>query len=57
LHIAACVGKQDVMQKIWEWAKERLTTEEIKNGMLLGTDMHMAACGGKLENAENIGLG
>jgi len=26
------------MQKIWEWAKEILTTEEIKNEMLLRTD-------------------
>jgi len=26
------------MQKIWEWAKEILTREEIKNEMLLRTD-------------------
>ena len=37
-HIAAYRGNVDVMQKIWEWAKERLTTEEIKNEMLLRTD-------------------
>jgi len=26
------------MREIWELAKERLTTEEIKNEMLFGTD-------------------
>jgi hypothetical protein len=26
------------MQKLWEWAKENLTTEEIKNNLLLATD-------------------
>jgi endo-1,4-beta-D-glucanase Y len=30
-HLAAYIGKQDVMQKIWDWAKEKLTTEEIRN--------------------------
>jgi len=29
-HITAYGGELVVMQKIWEWAKERLTTEEIK---------------------------
>jgi hypothetical protein len=29
-HIAACKSKLYVIQKIWELAKERLTTEEIK---------------------------
>jgi hypothetical protein len=26
------------MQKVWEWANEKLTTEEIKNKILLATD-------------------
>jgi len=26
---------QNVLQKIWEWAEEKLTTEEIKNEILL----------------------
>jgi len=30
-HIAAFGGEVDVMQKIWELAEERLTTEEIQN--------------------------
>ena len=28
-------GKLDVWQKIWEWAKEYLTTEEIQSNVLL----------------------
>jgi len=27
------------MQKIWEWATEKLTREEIKNEILLSTDL------------------
>jgi hypothetical protein len=37
-HLAAYRGKLDVMKKMWGWAKERLTTEEIKNEVLLRTD-------------------
>jgi len=39
------------MQKIWEWAKERLTTEEIRNDLLLCSEgqgknvWHIAAYG------------
>jgi hypothetical protein len=36
--LAAYSGNLDIMQKIWEWAKEKLTTEEIKKDMLLRTD-------------------
>ena len=52
--IAACAGKLDVMNKLWEFAKERLTAEEIKSEMLLRTDgegrnaCQIAVCGGKL---------
>jgi hypothetical protein len=37
------------MQKLWDWAKEKLTTEELKNEMLLHinnegrTAWHLAA--------------
>jgi len=54
-HIAAFWGNLDVMQRLWELAKERLTTEEIKNEMLLRTDgegrnvWHIAAYWGKLD--------
>jgi len=34
---AAFRGELDVMKEIWELAKEILTTEEIKNEMVLST--------------------
>jgi SRSO17 transposase len=37
-HPAAYSGKQVAMLKIWDWAKEKLTTDEIRNEMLLHTD-------------------
>jgi hypothetical protein len=37
-HVAAKGGKLQVLQKMWEWAKKKLTTEEISNIMLLETD-------------------
>jgi ankyrin repeat protein len=43
--MAALCGKLDVMQVLWESAKENLTTEEIKNNLLLATDSHgQTAC-------------
>jgi len=53
-------GELEIMEKIWELAKERLTTEEIKHEMLLRTDRegrnawHIAAHRGKLDAIENI---
>jgi len=51
------------MQKTWEWAEERLTTEEIRNEMLLRTERegrnawHIAAFGGKTRYiSENMGV-
>jgi ankyrin repeat protein len=38
LHVAASYGKLVEMKKLWEWAKEDLTTDEIKNNLLLDTD-------------------
>ena len=31
-------GKLEILQKVWEWANEKLTTEGINNKLLLGTD-------------------
>ena len=51
-HLAAAFNNVDVMQKIWELAKEKLTTEEIKKKYyylqtmrerLPGTLQHMRA--------------
>jgi hypothetical protein len=36
--MAAFRGNLDVLKEIWDLAKERLTTKEIKNEMLLRTD-------------------
>ena len=61
-HKAELVGKLDVVQKTWKQAKERLTTEEIKNVILLVTDKgrqnacHIAAYGSTKCNAENVRL-
>ena len=32
------LGNLDILQKVCEWANEKLTTEEINNKLLLGTD-------------------
>jgi hypothetical protein len=37
--LAAKRGELDVLQKIWEWAKENVTKEEINNKLLLATDI------------------
>jgi ankyrin repeat protein len=37
-HWAACNGKLDVLLKVWNWAEEKLTTEELNNKLLLATD-------------------
>ena len=36
-HLAAEGGNSEILQKVWEWAKENLT-EEINHKFLLGTD-------------------
>jgi hypothetical protein len=56
--LAILRGKLVTLEKFWEWAKEKLTTEEINNKLLLGTDnegrtaWHLAAMWGKLEMLE-----
>jgi hypothetical protein len=48
-------GNLQVLEKLWEYAKEKLTTEDINNKILLArynegmTVLHKAACGGKLD--------
>jgi len=50
----------EVLQKVWELAEEKLTTEEINNKLLLGTDnkgkaaWHYAAENGNLEVLHEI---
>jgi hypothetical protein len=45
---------------VWEWAKENLTTEEINNKFLLGTDnegktaWHLTVEFGELESLQNV---
>jgi hypothetical protein len=59
-HLAAYRGEEDVMQKIWEWAEEKLTTKGIKNEMLLRTDneggtaWHLAAYRGEQDVMQKI---
>ena len=36
-HVAARYGTLDVLQKIWDWAKEILTKEELKIDLLAQT--------------------
>ena len=37
-HYAAKWGNSEILQKVWEWAKENLTTEEINDKFLLDTE-------------------
>jgi quinol monooxygenase YgiN len=37
-HLAPERGHSDLLHKIWEWAEEKLTAEEMNNKLLLGTD-------------------
>jgi endo-1,4-beta-D-glucanase Y len=59
-HVAAKKGNLDMFRKIWDFVKKKLTTEEIKNKVLLAADvkgktvLHMAAKGGKLELLQEI---
>ena len=48
-------GNSEILQKLWDWAKENVTPEEIKNKLLLMTDeegktaWHIAAKRGNSE--------
>ena len=37
-HMAADCGNIESLQTIWEWAKQELTAEELKNRLLLAKD-------------------
>jgi len=58
--VAALLGNLEILQKLWEWAKEKLTTEEINNTLLLGTDnegrtaWHLAAMWSNVENLQKV---
>jgi endo-1,4-beta-D-glucanase Y len=48
-------GNLMILQQVWDWAKENLTTDEINNKLLLGTNCegmtawHLTAEWGNLE--------
>ena len=53
---AVCCNLQ-ILQKVWDWAKEKLTIEEINNKMLLPTDngeRHVAAKCDDLETSQKV---
>jgi len=58
--MAAERGKLEILQKVWEWANEQLTGEEIKTNLLLATDcrgrtvLYMAAEHGKLVTLQKV---
>ena len=58
--MAAEWGNLEALQKLWEWAEEKLTTEEIKNKLLLGTDAegrtawYLAAEEGSLQALQKV---
>jgi hypothetical protein len=53
-------GTPEILQEVWDWAKEKLTTEEINNKLLLATDnkgrtiWHIAAKCVNPEILENV---
>jgi len=53
----------DILQKLWDWAEKKRTTEEINNKILLGPDCvgmtswHWAAMDGNLETLKKYGNG
>ena len=58
--MAADMGRLEILQKLWEWANEKLATEEINNNLLLATDrwgrtvFDVAAKKGRLEILEKL---
>jgi len=59
-HYAVEGANSEILQKLYEWAKENLTKEEINNKLLLGTDKHgmtawhYAAIWGNTEILQNV---
>jgi ankyrin repeat protein len=60
LHLATKWSKLDLLQKIWDWAEEKLQEEEITNKLLLATDsrgrtvIHVAAKRDHLHILQNL---
>jgi len=58
--ISVASNKSQVLEKLWEWAGKKLTTEEINNKLLLGTDnmgrtaWHLAANESNLEILQKV---
>jgi endo-1,4-beta-D-glucanase Y len=58
--VAVRYGIPELIQKLWDWAKQNQTTEEIKNKLLLGTESkgnttwHVAARYGKLDVMQKL---
>jgi len=58
--MASNCGIPEIFEKVWNWAKEKLITEEINNKLLLATDCegrsawHMAEIWGKSEILEKV---
>jgi ankyrin repeat protein len=58
--LAALSGKVEVLKEIWSLAKDNLTTEDIKNKLLLATNSerytawHLAALSGKVDVLQEI---
>ena len=59
-HLAAEWGNLDTLQKVWEYAEEKLTTQEKNNNLLLGTECegksawHLAADWGNLDTLQKV---
>ena len=60
-HMAAFCGTAEVLERLWDWAKElQLNPEEIKNDVYLLKDkdgetaLHMAALLGEVEVLERL---
>jgi hypothetical protein len=58
-HNAARVGHVEVLEKLWEWAKElQLKPEELRNQLLLSKDILKMAIGeSHIEELEKCGIG
>jgi len=58
--MAAEWGRLEILQVVWEWVNEKLTTEDISNSLLLATDnegrtvFHLAADRDELEISEKV---
>jgi len=59
-HISVVSNNTQVLEKLWEWAGNKLTTEDINNTLLLGTDRegktawHLAANESNLEILQKV---